>query len=257
MKRTVFSLLTVVALSLLTIVVLLFFACTTKSPERGYHIGWGVIKGEESPFSIRMDYGSQLYIVENLAPGFEMEDDKRVIVDYSIIEQVSESVYNVRVNMLYNVLSKPLLAQSYINNEENGIGEDSVGYDPIRVNWARFSGEFLNLGIQVWMNNNNAPHLINLVYDDTEGDIEVKGDTALLTLRHNAFDDAKNTLSNEQYASFPLSDLILPPATERPVKLTWRDYNGKMLSGTGIFALPSTTTAGELRLFFSAATLVD
>ena len=239
------------------IATLLFAACTTKSPETGYHIGWGVIESKENPFSINMDNGSHLLVLSNLVPKFELKDSMRVIVDYTIIEPIANTFtpsYNVRVNMLYDILSKPLLKQSYINCEENNLSEDTVGYDPIRVNRANFSGEFLNIGFQIKASNSNIAHWINLVYDDIEGDPAIKGDTAFLTLRHNAFDDPDTRWATEQYVSFPMKSLVEPPKTERLVKLSWKDYNDKINSSTGTFKLNSTATAGS---FFPIATLVE
>lgn len=238
------------------IVALLFAACTTRSPETGYYIGWGVVGSAEDPFTINMDNGSRLIVLTNLVPNFELENDKRVIVDYSIIEQVEAvtPTYNVRVNMLYNVLSKPLLEQSCINSEENDIDEDSVGYDPIRINRANFSGVFLNLAFQIKAGNSGVKHWINLVYDDIERDSEIKGDTAFLRLRHNAFGDPATQWTTEQNASFPLSTIIEPPQTERLIKLIWTDYTGKTYSSPGLFKLNSTAD-GKSGFFF--ATLVE
>lgn len=233
----------------LAVTALWFAACTTPSPETGYHVGWGVIEGGESPFSLKMDNGSLLVILSTLAPNLKLDSGKRVIVNYTVIEPVTNAAtptYNVRVNMLYKVFSEPLLAQSDIGDDEGKISEDTLGYDPIRVNWANFSGEFLNLGVQIWTGNVNAK--VNLVYDDTENDAAIRGDTAFLTLRHNALGSLAARPTNEQYASFPLSGLVVPPNTERPVKLIWTDDTKKSFSRTGIFRLNATAVADPVTL---------
>ena len=219
MKRNVF-LVSFVLLSLC-----MFFSCLDDNENT--YVSYGVIRNFNSTnnYEIFTDKGNTLVVTKTGSSQF-IENGKRVLVNYSILsdKDKDKKVYEVSVNGFYNLLSKALVYESFILQDEE-VRRDSIGNDPFNRLYAGFGGEYINIAFDFWFDSySNQTHLINLVYDDIRAD----ADTIYLTLYHNAYGevpDQQYYLSNGTgRCSFKISDLLPAGLTSKPVKLTWTQY---------------------------------
>jgi hypothetical protein len=211
------------------------------------HVSYGVIKHviSEHNYEILTDKGNTLAVTKSYN-NIAIENDKRVLVSYEILSdrEKSKKIYEVQVNGFYYLLSKPLVKESFILEQEEA-RRDSIGNDPfLQVN-AWFGGDFINIDFEMLYGHTaSKKHLINLVYDDTRA----AADTIFLALHHNAYGETpgKGILLYKEWGScsFQLSDLLPEGVTSRPVKLMWTEYEHnfevKECSDEGVFRKGST-----------------
>lgn len=227
MKRNVLSL----ALGLLSCFV--FFSCLDDDDD-GYYVSYGVVRNmnSTSDYEIYTDKGNTLVVTKSQATGFELEDDKRVLVYFDILseENANKNVYEIRVNYFFNLLSKPIVNESFILQNEEA-RRDSIGDDPFSRISAWFGGDFINIDFEVWhAQNSDVKHMINLVYDDTRAD----ADTVYLRLYHNAFGEVpKDNIIHNLYqgigkSSFKVSDLLPENVSSKPFRLSWTQYDSSL-----------------------------
>ena len=236
MKKSVFYL----GLGLLSIFML--FSCLNDNDD--VYVSYGVIRNVNSAndYEILTDKGNTLKVLKSHTSQ-TVENDKRVLVNYEILSDKNQNkmIYDVSVNGFYQLLSKPVVNESFILlNEESR--RDSIGNDPFYQIHAAFGGDYINIDFEVWYRQySDVKHLINLVYDD----LRAASDTIYLTLYHNAYGEVpgKNLYLNKGVgrSSFKISDLLPPGVTSKPVKLTWTEYTynneSRERSGTAIFKL--------------------
>ena len=219
MKKTVFNLIPV----MLSFVV--FFSCLKDNDD--VFVAYGIIRNvtSASNYEILTDKGNTLVVTKSHTSQ-TIENDKRVLVNFEVLseKEKNKKKYEVMVNGFYNLVSKPVIDESFILQDEE-TRRDSIGNDP--VNWisAAFGGNFINIDFEVWhVQFSNVKHLINLVYDDTRAD----ADTIYLTFHHNAYDEIPGRNLNLQKglgrSSFKISDLLPDGVTSKPVQLTWTVY---------------------------------
>jgi hypothetical protein len=221
MKKIVFYL----GLSVLGVFVM--SSCDDET-ERS-HASYGVIKNvvSDKNYEILTDKGNTLVVTKSHSTQ-EIAENKRVLVNFDLKsdKESGKNVYEVEVNGFYNLLSKPLVSESFIlENEESR--RDSIGNDPFNGVDAWFGGDYININFEAYFDRySNEKHLINLVYDDTD----VSSDTLYLSLYQNAFDKGGLKYNGSYYergvarCSFKLSDLLPDDVNSKPVKLTWREY---------------------------------
>ena len=243
MKRKVLN------LGLVVLSVFLFFSCLNESDD--IYVSYGVIQNvnNTNDYEILTDKGNTLVVTKSYT-GQKIEDDKRVLVNFEILsdKDKSKNVYEIKVNGFYNLLSKPLVSESYILQNE-GLRRDSIGNDPFNDIAARFSGEYLNIDFELlYEQYSNTKHMINLVYDDTRANT----DTLYLRLYHNAYGEVpgKGLYLYKGYgrSSFKISDHVTN-ASSVPVNLTWTEYNGNLepveRSKTAVFNKGGDSESGK------------
>ncbi|MDR1524375.1 MAG: hypothetical protein LBS79_03820 [Tannerella sp.] len=221
--------------------VFLFFSCVDENDD--IYVSYGVIRNVTSGnnYEILTDKGNTLAVTKSYTSQ-DIEDDKRVLVNYEILsdKDKSKKIYEVQVNGFYQLLSKPLVNESFILQDEDA-RRDSIGNDPfIRIN-SRFGGDYLNIDFELFHSQHvDKKHMINLIYDDTRA----SADTVYLTLRHNAYGEVIGKGGVYLYeawgrCSFKISDLLPEGVTSKPVKLTWtqygHNYEAKEYSDSGVF----------------------
>ncbi|MDR3250865.1 MAG: NigD-like N-terminal domain-containing protein [Tannerella sp.] len=224
--------------------VFLLSSCLDDNDDKTY-VSYGVIRNVSSAdnYQILTDKGNTLMVTKSHTSQ-SVENDKRVLVNFEMLSDrdKNKNVYEVSVNGFYNLLSKPLVYESFILQDEEA-RRDSIGNDPFNSVDAWFGGDYVNIDFKVFfLEHSSKVHMINLVYDDTRAD----ADTIYLTLRHNAYGDVPGYDASMFYSgygicSFKISDL-LPEGTEsKAVKLTWlQNYYGsepKEVSDSGTFGL--------------------
>jgi hypothetical protein len=202
------------------------FSCFSDEQDEAY-VSYGVIRNAVSStnYQILTDKGNTLDVVES--PAVEgIQNGKRVLVNFEIKsdKEASKKVYDVKVNGFYNLLSKPIVNESFILENEN-VRRDSIGNDPFLSVYAWFGGDYININFEALFADSNTKHLINLVYDDTRP----SSDTLFLTLRQNSYGEIP--AYNDMYlytgtgrCSFQLSNLLPEGVGSMPVKLSWTEY---------------------------------
>ncbi len=218
------------------------FSCLKDAED--VYISYGVIQNVRSSndYEIRTDKGNTLKVLKSNTSQ-TIENDKRVLVNFEILSEKDKNkqVYDVSVNGFYQLLSKPVVAESFILEAEE-IRRDSIGNDPFSKIHAAFGGNYINIDFEVlYAQYSDVKHLINLVYDDLRKD----ADTIYLSLFHNAYGEVPG---NNMYlhrgvgrSSFKISDLLPPGVTSKPVKITWYEYvynnEARQRSSAGTFRL--------------------
>jgi hypothetical protein len=206
--------------------VCLFFSCSDDLDD--IHVSYGVIRNvtSDNNYEILTDKGNTLAVTKSYTSQ-TIENDKRVLVNYEILsdKDKNKKVYEVKVNGFYNLLSKPLVNESFILQEEE-VRRDSIGNDPFVHVSAWFGGDYINIDFNIFYGQIvNKKHMINLIYDDTQA----AADTIYLTLRHNAYGEVPAYNGAYLYqgwgrCSFKISDLLPEGVTSKPVKLMWTQY---------------------------------
>jgi len=206
----------------------LFMLSSCLGEDEDIYVSYGVIQNFNAAnnYEILTDKGNTLVVTKSHTSQSSIENDKRVLVNYEILsdKEKNRNIYEVRVNGFYNLLSKPLVYESFIlQNEE--VRRDSIGDDPFNKIYAGFGGNFINIDFEFgFVQYSNEKHMINLVYDDLHAD----ADTIYLRLYHNAYGEVpgKNhyLYNGVGRCSFKISDLLPEGVTSKPVKLTWTQY---------------------------------
>ena len=202
-----------------------FISCLNDNED--IRVSYGVIQNVHSSnnYEILTDKGNTLKVTKSQTI-HTIENDKRVLVNFEVLsdKESNKKIYEVSVNGFYNLLSKPVVYESFILQDEEA-RRDSIGNDPFSQIYAAFGGNFINIDFKVLhANYSNVKHMINLVYDDTRAD----ADTIYLTLYHNAYGEVPGKglyLTNGVgRSSFKISDLLPPGVTSKKVTITWTEY---------------------------------
>lgn len=127
-----------------------------------------------------------------------------------------DNEYDIRLNALAEVKTKEILT---LGTE---INEEQLVEDPVYIEYAWFSGGYLNLYIVFPMKNNSETlHMVNLIQQETE-----KG--YLFRLTHNSYgenldaEDSSNYVMGGGYISFPITSVIAEDIAD--VRLEWKWY---------------------------------
>ena len=162
--------------------------CEKDDHNRGeFLLSYGEITNSSPGYSIQLDNGVVLEIVRNHIPYASVKVGQRIIADYKIVGgriQVNDSTvkYPVELNDLYNVLSKPALYSGNINTPAQ---QDSIGNDRSEVVDAWISSKYFNINFNIFRNNPNITHMVNLVIDEENS----TPDKIYLKFHHNAKGD--------------------------------------------------------------------
>ena len=217
------------------------FSCADKDVD--IYASYGVLQNvtSDNNYEILTDRGNTLVVTKSHTDQ-DIEEGKRVLANYEILsdKQQNKRIYEVKVNGFYNLLSKPLVMESFILEAEEA-RRDSIGNDPFIQILGDFGGDFINIDFEVFFRyNSSIKHLINLIYDDTSAET----DTIRLILRHNAYGETP-AMSYDLHSgwgkcSFKIADLLPEGVVSMPVKLTWEQFDrnnhsSKERSSTRIF----------------------
>ena len=219
MKRNVLNLI------LVMVSINLFFSCMKDNDD--VKVSYGVICNFNSVnnYEILTDKGNTLVVTKSHSSK-DIADDQRVLVNFEVLsdKEKNRKVYEVSVNGFYNLLSKPVVLESFVLQDEEA-RRDSIGDDPFNWIHAAFGGNYININFEVLhLQYSNVKHMINLVYDDTRAD----ADTIYLTIHHNAYNELPERNMYLQKglgkSSFKISDLLPAGVASKPVMITWTEY---------------------------------
>ena len=140
----------------------------------------------------------------------------RVILACDVLTQTAEKRYDIRLNGIESVLTKPAVKASTITDMELVV-EDAI---VIRDMW--FGGGYINLLIEfAHKEGSDKAHFINLIHDDT-----LVNEKYAFYLRHNAYGEVPKEgevfRSSLGYVSFPISQII--EEDEAEISITWNSH---------------------------------
>lgn len=214
-----------------------FVSCKKEGSSENFAVSYGVVMGEQAPFSIQTDGGNTLVVVENQIPAFTLENGMRVRINFSLLSEVAKDKYNVRLNAVEKILTKEPVYSTKLTPEEL----TALGNNPINVEDAWFGGNYLNVNFIVYRDDLNKKHFINLLVDEAAS----TADNVVVILKHNAYDDPARVPAFGR-VSFNLAGLVHPGATSVKVTLKWTTYGGAELSDSGVFYLNTGESSGSL-----------
>lgn len=190
----------------------------------------------QESYKIRLDNGTMLNIIYNMVPNHPVVNGQRIIADYTILAEnpTAQSTtqprsYDVKLNYLYDVLSKPPVLASKVNTEEQ---QDSLGRNKINIVDAWMGQKYLNINFQIFRRDPNIAHMISLVVDDEQSsatDLYVK-------LRHHAKGDTESIAALGR-VSFNMSQIVneIESGASVNVHLSWDSYDSGTKEHTIIF----------------------
>lgn len=203
------------------VMLLLMFACAgtlfascghwLENDSTPYYSRYAVVSKQNAEVSFLTDGGLTLYTDSRSAAVTGLEDNQRVIVDFTVKEELKDTEYKIGLYGIYEVLTKDALVLS-------GAISDSLGVDPVSVNAVWIRHGYLNVDFTFLGGEPGLRHMINLAVDT----LHLPDDAdCLVEFRHNAFKDPYARRCHGVVA-FPLES-ILPhvklPA-EQPDEIT-------------------------------------
>ncbi len=200
--------------------------------------------GGDEYFEITDDKGN-VYIVQDIAlqSFYGVTEGKRLYFCYYDYVDVTgnptirpeiqdeERVLEITLERLEYVLSKPVIRESFILEDE-AKRRDSIGYDGIRPyekQTAWFGGDFLNIRFEyLRYENSQVRHMVNLVWDDVRIQESEEDDYVHLHLHHNAYGEVPSAsatpVSDTGICSFNIAGLVPEGKEGVKVMLFWDWY---------------------------------
>lgn len=129
---------------------------------------------------LKSDNGAIYHVMESNSGDWKTK--QRIYASFDILESISNSEYNIRLNEYAEYVLNSAMRQSLVNPE-------TIGSDAVYLNGGFFSGTspyYFNIQcVYARKKNSTKIHDINLIYDDKESD----STHAVFHIRHNAFGD--------------------------------------------------------------------
>jgi hypothetical protein len=212
-------------------------SCLDGYDINDFNVNYGVIKGNQQNFYIQLDNKTTLEIVANQVPWFQVKDGQRIIADYTILGETTpfrqtdynsivaeHTRYKVRLNYLYNVLTKLPVNSTFISTPAR---QDSIGHDKIDINDAWIGSNFLNVNFSIFRSHPNIKHFINIVIDEDRS----SATDIYMTMRHNAYNDFQDFYSFGR-VSFDISNILdqIPLNQTINLHICWKNYYGHELT---------------------------
>lgn len=167
------------------------------------------------------DQGNTFNIVEQTCVG-KIDTMQRALTVCDILTRTEggqENEYDVRVNMMLEVLVKDIVAAG------TELGEDMKAEHLIDIDKVWISGGYINMAVLFPYNPaNKAKHMVNLIQQES-----AEAGTYAFRLTHNAYEDEikDNDTAGYQisggYVSFPLNSLI--KEDEAKILISWKSFD--------------------------------
>lgn len=184
----------ITALFVLLAINITFTSCDDEEDPIYFQYGM-VSKPSNSDFSILLDNGQTLKVVESDIHPSILRDSMRLLSYYEIYEEVG-STLEVHLLNADTILTKPIL--TYDTNKL-----DSIGNDPIRITACWYTPGFINMQF-IYRGAFTRPiqkHMINLLKkEDGDGKLSFE-------FRHNAYGDIEETM-HKGHASFKVDSIF-------------------------------------------------
>lgn len=152
---------------------------------------------DDNAYTLLTDNGDRLFPSATAVPWFDLKNNQRVWVNYTILGDATQNDldYFVKINNLQELLTKGIITLTAEN-------ADSIGHDPVTITNYWFNDDYLT--IEFKYGGGGTIHFINLAQDEDHPENE-QGQP-ILEFRHNRNDDPYNTLLRG-IVSFDLSEL--------------------------------------------------
>jgi hypothetical protein len=208
----------------------LFNSCDNKDDY--YSLGdiWismGIIEKQDNGnnFSVLIDNGDTLVPISYNVPYFPIKDSQRVMVNYTILDEVGQSTkkYWVKINNIYDILLKEVI-------ELNESNSDSIGNDPVNIDDIWISKNYLN--VEFTYRGGSKTHFINLTCQK-RNNIDLS-QPIVLDLKHNANNDT-DRYSLTGFVTFDLKKIKLPNQDSVRFVVNSTDYKGNEHTFSGTY----------------------
>ncbi len=182
----------------LLLIGLLFNGCVNDNDDYDpEYLELGVVYGSTvSNFSIKTDSKLTLYPAEVLPSSYGISDGQRVMVRYTIIEDVENlsDEYTVSVKAIAKIATKPVL---HVEDRR-----DTLKSDPVQIINVWIAQNFLNVEFNYGLNDEDHYFYIAM---DPENQLE-SGSPIILDFHHNANNDVSYT-TVRGLLSIPIAEL--------------------------------------------------
>jgi len=202
-----------------------FTACSDMNDDElsldKYWVDIATVKNPElkNVFFLQLDDSTLLWTAASAFHNYKPTDGQRVIANYTLLSDKRPTgmySYDVRLNDVYEVLTKPLFNITPAT-------QDSIGNDPVEVTNIWIGSKYLNVEFAFY--GNDKIHFINLVKDDSKTYTDGK---VHLEFRHNARGDAE-MYRRHGIVSFDISSLINPQVESVPLVIHVKKPNQQEL----------------------------
>lgn len=198
------------------IAVLFLLSCDDDSYSYEFRLSYGVVeKPSMGHYTINLDNGKILYPSFSNISSDQLENQMRLLVDYTILEDADPSRgfdYYVRLNGAREILTKELVPYSLSVS-------DSLGLDPIELEEPWIANGFITFDF-LYAGNGLIKHMVNLVLLDEK----TSDGRTLLEFRHNAYTDPGN-YAIQGTVSFRLANTF-PEATDPiPLRIRYKAFD--------------------------------
>ena len=202
---------------------------TSCSDDDGYNLNDFVlslatvnpIDVEKGTYSLILDDGTTLWpTASNVL--YRPKYGQRVLVSYTILsDQIGEYDHYIRVNNIYDILTKKVVDLTAENEKE-------IGNDPIKLLSMWVGDDYLNIHFGVNVGGGQAKHAINLVQNKLSVDVQNTSDNEItLEFRHNANGDPEN-YGEKSFVAFDLRPFKKEGKDSVTFVIKVKDYDGEM-----------------------------
>ena len=188
-------------------------------------IGYGLVQKGSGEYKIVMDDDEVLFPVSNDYWWHEVEDNDRVLVNFTIVgnkdNENHDEFYYVTINSLRKILYKGIL-------DITPAIEDSIGNDPIHVKDKWVKKGMLNFELRY--RGGSEIHFINLVKQPGA----ITEEPVILELRHNNNNDEEE-IPLSAMVTFDLSALKVQGKDSVLFKVISKDFDGDDFEYSGVY----------------------
>lgn len=201
---------------LLTGILLLIPSCDDNGRSLGdFYISIATVVPEgNNAYSFILDNGKTLWPAAGnvrYSPNY----NQRVFINFTILyDNMGKYDYGVKVNEIWNILTKPVI-------ELNAENKDSIGNDPIIIKDIWVGGDYLNVSF-LFNYGGVRPHAVNLV-ENTMAQDETS-DKVALEFRHNSFGSTQTRLT-EGFVCFDLKQFRKEDADRVEFSIKVKEYD--------------------------------
>ena len=211
MKKTILTIST-----LLIGFLLIIPSCDDHSKSPGnFHINIATVIPEgQNAYSLLLDNGIRLW-PSNSDVRYAPTYNQRVFLNYTVLfEGKGDYDYNIRVNDIWNILTKQAI-------ELNAQNQDSIGNDPVKANSIWIGGDYLNVSF-MFNYGGMRPHAINLVENTLSP--EASSDKINFEFRHNSYQSTQPKLY-EGFVCFDLKPFRVNDADSVNLSIKVKEWN--------------------------------
>lgn len=197
-------------------ILLISISCDDNSRSLGdFRIDIATVVPEgDNAYSLLLDNGKRLWPAAT-AVWYKPSYNQRVFLNYTILsEKMGEFDHYIKVNDIWNILTKEAIELTAQN-------EDSVGYDPVRINHIWVGGDYLNVSF-MFNYGGEQPHAINLIKNSLSPYTDL--DKVPLEFRHNSYNSSNDKTLYEGFVCFDLKPTRVDDADSVNISIEVKEW---------------------------------